>query len=152
MNGPMKRLSRIHLGKLLACAFLFATAACSKPVELSISTVGNTMTYDTAALSVHSGQTVHLTLHNKASDATMSHNWVLVKPGTQDSVSAEAQKAGEAAGFIPMVADIIAHTPQIKPGQSGDVTFTAPDPGAYPYLCTNPGHSQSMKGTLTVTP
>jgi len=140
------------LRAVVATALAMSVAACSKPVELNISSVGNTMTYDTAALTVRSGQTVHLTLHNKASDATMSHNWVLVKPGTADSVAAEAQKAGEAAGFIPMVADIVAHTSQVKPGQSGDVTFTAPDPGAYPYLCTNPGHAQSMKGMLTVTP
>jgi azurin len=126
--------------------------ACSKPVELRIGTVGNTMVYSTSALSVRSGQTVHLTLTNSATDATMSHNWVLAKPGTQDAVAAEAQKAGEAAGFIPLVADVLAHTPQVKPGQTGEVTFTAPDPGNYPYLCTNPGHAQSMKGVLTVTP
>jgi azurin len=127
-------------------------AACSKPVELTLGTVGNTMTYDTPHLTVRSGQTVHLTLKNKATDATMSHNWVLAKPGTEASVAEEGQKAGEAAGFLPMVADVLAHTSQVKPGQTGDVTFTAPDPGSYPYLCTNPGHSQTMKGTLTVTP
>jgi azurin len=126
-------------------------SACGKPVDINIATVGNTMVYTTSALTVHAGQTVHLTLKNQATDATMSHNWVLVKPGTEASVAAEAQKAGEAGGFIPLVADVIAHTPQVKPGQTGDVTFTAPDPGAYPYLCTNPGHAQSMKGVLTVT-
>ena len=133
-------------------AIAILLSACSKPVEISLGTVGNTMVYTTSTLTVRSGQTVHLTLKNQATDATMSHNWVLAKPGTQDSVAAEAQKVGEAAGFIPLVADVLAHTPQVKPGQSGDVTFTAPEPGAYPYLCTNPGHSQSMKGVLTVTP
>jgi azurin len=144
LRGPLAALALLSLGVV--------ASACSKPVELSIATVGNTMAYDTTSLTVPSGKTVHLTLHNKATDATMSHNWVLVKPGTAASVSAEGLKAGESAGFLPMVADILAHTPQVKPGQSGDVTFTAPEPGAYPYLCTNPGHSQTMKGTLTVTP
>ncbi len=133
-------------------AIAILLSACTKPVEISLGTVGNTMVYSTPTLTVRSGQTVHLTLKNQATDATMSHNWVLAKPGTQDSVAAEAQKVGEAAGFIPLVADVLAHTPQVKPGQSGDVTFTAPEPGAYPYLCTNPGHAQSMKGVLTVTP
>ena len=131
-------------------AFVFL-AACSKPVELSIGTVGNTMTYDEAQLTVPSGQTVHLVLQNKATDASMSHNWVLAKPGTEASVAAEGQKAGESAGFLPLVADVLAHTGQVKPGQTGEVTFTAPAPGSYPYLCTNPGHSQTMKGTLLVT-
>lgn len=136
----------------MAAAAVLLTAACNKPVDLTIGTVGNTMSYDTAKLTVRAGQTVHLTLKNQATDATMSHNWVLTKPGTQDAVAAEAQKAGEAAGFIPLVADVLAHTPQVKPGQTGEVSFTAPEPGSYPYLCTNPGHAQSMKGVLTVTP
>jgi azurin len=127
-------------------------AACGKPAEITVSSVGNTMAYNTTTLTVRSGQTVHLTLKNQATDASMSHNWVLVKPGTQDEVAAEGQKAGESAGFLPLVADVLAHTPQIKPGQTGDVTFTAPEPGSYPYLCTNPGHAQTMKGVLTVTP
>jgi azurin len=127
-------------------------AACSKPVEISIATLGNKMAYDTTQLTVRSGQTVHLTLRNAATDAAMSHNWVLAKPGTEASVAEEGQKAGESVGFLPMIADVIAHTAQVKPGQSGDVTFTAPEPGNYPYLCTNPGHAQTMKGTLRVTP
>jgi uncharacterized cupredoxin-like copper-binding protein len=137
---------------VVALTIGMAALGCSKPVELSLTTVGNTMAYSTSTLTVRAGQTVHLLLKNQATDATMSHNWVLAKPGTQDSVAAEAQKVGEAAGFIPLVADVLAHTPQVKPGQTGEVTFTAPDPGAYPYLCTNPGHAQSMKGILTVTP
>jgi azurin len=141
-----------HRGVFGVVAIGVALFACSKPAELSVSTVGNTMVYSTATLTVRSGQTVHLTLKNQATDATMSHNWVLAKPGTQDSVAAEAQKVGEAAGFIPLVADVLAHTSQVKPGQTGEVTFSAPEPGAYPYLCTNPGHAQSMKGVLTVTP
>jgi azurin len=155
LTSPDMIRSLFLRGPLAAVAFLslgVVASACSKPVELTIGTVGNTMSYDTANLTVPSGKTVHLTLQNKATDATMSHNWVLVKPGTAASVAEEGLKAGESAGFLPMVADVLAHTPQVKPGQSGDVTFTAPDPGAYPYLCTNPGHAQTMKGTLTVTP
>jgi azurin len=138
--------------RAVLCAVALFLSACSKPAELSLGTVGNTMVYSTPTLTVRPGQTVHLTLKNQATDATMSHNWVLVKPGTQDSVAAEGQKAGEGAGFLPLVADVLAHTPQVKPGQTGQVTFTAPEPGSYPYLCTNPGHAQTMKGVLKVTP
>jgi azurin len=148
----MKRAVLLGFAAVAGAAWMMSVSACSKPVEISLSTVGNTMAYSTSALTVHAGQTVHLTLKNAATDPTMSHNWALVRPGTQASVEAEAQKAGEAAGFIPLVADVLAHTPQVKPGQTGDVTFPAPPPGTYPYLCTNPGHAQSMKGVLTVTP
>jgi uncharacterized cupredoxin-like copper-binding protein len=48
--------------------------------------------------------------------------------------------------------DALAHTPMAKPGESAEVTFNAPDPGTYPYICTVPGHYMMMKGVLTVTP
>jgi azurin len=34
---------------------------------------------------------------------------------------------------------------------TADVTFTAPAKGTYPYICTFPGHYQTMKGVMTVT-
>ena len=39
-----------------------------------------------------------------------------------------------------------------EPGGAEEVTFDAPPPGQYPYICTDPGHYLVMKGTLTVTP
>jgi nitrite reductase (NO-forming) len=39
----------------------------------------------------------------------------------------------------------------LKPGQSGEVTFTAGAPGTYYYICTVPGHSiQGMQGKFIV--
>jgi len=39
----------------------------------------------------------------------------------------------------------------LKPGEFGEVTFTADTPGAYYYICTVPGHSiQGMQGKFTV--
>ena len=130
---------------------LLGTPACSKPAELSIGTVGDTMAYDATSFTVKAGQKVHLTLKNNATMPSMPHNWVLVKPSSEASVAAAAQTAGEAKGFVPLVGDVLAHTEQTKPGQSSDVTFTAPEAGNYPFLCTNPGHAATMKGTLIVT-
>ena len=46
---------------------------------------------------------------------------------------------------------IAAATNPLKPGESGDVTFTAGAPGTYYYICTVPGHSfQGMQGTFIV--
>jgi azurin len=85
--------------------------------------------------------------------ATLPHNWVLVKPGTEASVAAGGLKYGEPAGYINMSdRDMIEHTPLAKPGETSELTFTAPAPGAYPYICTVPGHYMLMKGVLTVTP
>ena len=40
-------------------AIAILLSACSKPVEISLGTVGNTMVYSTSTLTVRSGQTVH---------------------------------------------------------------------------------------------
>jgi azurin len=131
-------------------------SAAPKPaqhVELQLESVANTMTFDKKTLSVPSGAEVHLVLKNNATMATLPHNWVLVKPDTEASVAAAGLKLGEPAGYIDVRdKDVLVHTPLAKPGESTEVTFTAPDPGSYPYICTVPGHYMMMKGVLTVTP
>jgi azurin len=96
---------------------------------------------------------VHLVLKNNATMATLPHNWALVKSGTEASVAAAGLKLGDKAGYIDVSDhDMLVHTPLAKPGESSDVTFTAPEPGKYPYICTVPGHYMMMKGVLTITP
>jgi len=133
-----------------------ASAAPVKPVphvELALQSVANTMAYDKTALTVPTGAEVHLVLKNNSTMATLPHNWVLVKPGTEASVAAGALKYGERAGYINMTDnDMIEHTPLAKPGETTELTFTAPAAGTYPYICTVPGHYMLMKGVLTVTP
>jgi azurin len=122
-------------------------------VELQLATVANTMTFDKNALSVPAGAEVHLVLKNNASMATLPHNWVLVKPGTEAKVAAAGLPLGDKAGYIDVSDhDMLVHTPLAKPGETSEVTFTAPDPGTYPYICSVPGHYMMMKGVLTVTP
>jgi azurin len=121
-------------------------------VELQIASVANSMTFDKAALTVPTGAEVHLVLKNNATVATMPHNWVLVKPGTEASVALAGVKLDQAGYVDVRDHDMLAHTTQAKPGESIDVTFTAPEVGTYPYICTTPGHYMSMKGVLTVTP
>ncbi len=141
-------------------SFLYAAAAsvllvaCGKgTAELNIASVGDTMTYDTAAMTVKAGQKVHLTLTNHATSQAMKHNWVLVKPGKEDEVAQAGMTAGEAAGYVNASdPNIIAHTPLSTPGGQVEVQFTAPAAGTYPYICTFPGHYKTMHGTLTVTP
>jgi azurin len=122
-------------------------------VELQLASVANTMAYDKTALSVPTGAEVHLTLKNNATMSTLPHNWVLVKPGTEAAVAAAGLKMGETAGYIDVRdKDILVNSPFAKPGETAELTFTAPEPGKYPYICTVPGHYLMMKGVLTVTP
>lgn len=123
-------------------------------IELEIASVANTMTFDKTKMSVPAGAEVHLTIKNNATMATLPHNWALVKPGTEASVAAAGLKMGEPAGYFDVRdKDALAHSPMAKPGETAEVTFTAPsEPGDYPYICTFPGHYMMMKGVLTVTP
>jgi azurin len=130
-----------------------ASAVPAPHVEVQLASVANTMAFDKTKLSVPTGSEVHLTLKNNATMATLPHNWALVKPGTEASVAAGGLKLGEPAGYIDVRdKNMLVHTPLAKPGETVEVTFTAPDPGSYPYICTVPGHYMMMKGVLTVTP
>jgi len=122
-------------------------------VELRLACVANTMAYDKTRLTVPTGSTVHLTLQNGANAVGAPHNWVLVKPGTEASVASAGLKFGEAASYVDARdTNVLAHTSMAKPGETTEVTFIAPAPGDYPYICTFPGHYLMMKGLLTVTP
>ncbi len=129
------------------------SAAPAPHVEIQLASVANTMAFDKTKLSVPAGAEVHLTLKNNATMATLPHNWVLVKPGTEASVAASGLKLGEPAGYIDVRdKNMLVHTPLSKPGETVEVTFTAPEAGSYPYICSFPGHYMMMKGVLTVTP
>jgi azurin len=120
-------------------------------VELEIGAVASTMTFSKASLTVPAGSEVHLVLTD-TKPGTLMHNWVLVKPGTEAAVAAAGLSAGPAGNFITPGPDVLAFTPLAKPGGTSEVTFQAPPPGSYPYICSFPGHYLLMKGTLVVIP
>ena len=83
-------------------AVAFSLSACGKgTAELNIASVGETMAYDQTALTVKSGQKVHLVLSNRATSPAMKHNWVLVQPGKEADVATAGMAAGEGAGYVP---------------------------------------------------
>lgn len=131
-----------------------ATSAApeAKKVELDIASVGDTMFFDKKTLTVPSGAQVHLTLKNNGKLPVMQHNWVLVKKGSEAKVALAGLEKAPDAGYVVPSDDVLAYTPLAPPQKTVDVTFTAPAPGDYPYICTFPGHYVVMKGVLTVTP
>ncbi|WP_394848687.1 plastocyanin/azurin family copper-binding protein [Pendulispora brunnea] len=138
---------------LAGIVLALTASACGKSThEQNIASVGDTMAYDLQGFTVKTGTQVHLVLKNNGTTPAMTHNWVLVKPGTEAAVATAGMEAGQAAGYVRANdGNIIAHTPLSAPGSTVEVTFTAPAPGMYPYICTYPGHYQTMKGTMQVT-
>lgn len=120
-------------------------------------TSGDDMKYSLTAITAKPGESLKIVLKSTGTipKMAMAHNFVLLKSTAKPDAFATAAMSAQATGYIPaqLKSDILAQTPSMAgPGETVEVTFTAPKaPGAYPYLCTFPGHFQSgMKGTLTV--
>jgi len=86
----------------------------------------------------------------------MSHNWVLLEPGTN---AARLVQTGEVHPETDYIAPeqgrhVIAKTKLLGPGESDRITFTTPYIASpYEYICTFPEHyARGMKGTMTVAP
>jgi|GEM_PF-1739772 len=95
----------------------------------------NSITSPGPTLTLHSGDTVKVTLQNAG---TMTHNWALV-----DSKSSTAN--------VLWNAQIASSSNPVIPGQSASVTFTVGNTGNYYYICQVDGHvALGMWGNVIV--
>lgn len=116
---------------------------------ITIGVKGDSLQFDTNQISVESGEEITITLAN--SSGVNTHNLVIVQDGTKDAVAANGTAAGPANNWvIPGDARVIANTVLLGPVDSGEVTFTAPAPGTYQFVCTFPGHNFTMFGDFIV--
>lgn len=157
------------LKSLIGIIALFILAGCGgeKPAA-STETVGadgvrtiqvtgnDAMKFNITEITATAGEPLRLTLTNigKMPKQGMAHNWVLLKPIAESEIN----KIGMAAAtrgpeYLPEdQSQILVHTRMLGPGESDTIEFNAPtDPGAYPFICTFPGHYAIMRGTLKVT-
>ncbi|MEZ0386668.1 MAG: plastocyanin/azurin family copper-binding protein [Verrucomicrobium sp.] len=116
----------------------------------------NPMSFDHTTFSVKAGKPVKLTFNNDSA-TPLQHNLVIGKPGSKEKLMAAANgmmtdmAKWMAAGFIPDVPEVLAHTKLLNPKESQTIEFTAPEEkGECPYLCTFPGHAMIMQGTMKV--
>ena len=124
-----------------------------KKVEIS----GNDqMKFDVTAIEAKPGQKVTVILKNIGTmpKVSMGHNFVLLRPEVDPAKFVESSQMHMAQEFIApeLKSQVIAHTKLLGPGETDTVSFAAPrKPGAYPYICSFPGHfAIGMKGVLTV--
>ncbi len=178
-TGPL-RLSFVGVGVVLALGLLAIIATASQsgasvPVseptqaapanesattsgesvllEIDTATEATDFTYVQETLGAPAGSTITLTLNNRTNpDDEVGHNWVLVRPGQEESVLANGIAAGDDNDWLDVDdPGIIAHTRLIEGGESDTITFDAPPPGTYTYLCTFPEHDAGgMRGTLII--
>jgi len=119
---------------------------------IRVGTVPERMQYDVTELTVKPGKKVKLTFANPD---FMPHNILLVKPGTDNDISLKAMALGAggfAVSYVPDSPDILWSSKLVDHGQEQVIEFTAPtEEGAYPYICSFPGHHLLMRGTMYVT-
>lgn len=119
------------------------------PITLDVGVAGETLAFDTHSISATSGAEVTISVTNPSSNNT--HNLVIVQAGTKDAVATDGTAAGPANAWVsPGDSRVIAHTKLLTPGVDGAVTFTAPAPGTYQFVCTFPGHNFTMFGDFVV--
>ncbi|MBL7471908.1 azurin [Robertkochia sediminum] len=129
-------------------------APASDKAEDGIVITGNDMMqYNTKEIRVKAGTTVTLTLKHigKLDKQVMGHNWVLLKQGADLIGFASQASSAQESDYIPEgTEDVIAHTKMLGGGQTDTITFEAPAPGTYQFLCSFPGHFAQMQGTFIV--
>ena len=129
------------------------SSRAARTVEL---TGGDNMKFDVTSIQAKPGERLHVVLKSTgtAPKAAMAHNFVLLKADASPLEFNSAAMNARETDFIPpdMKDKIIANTALAGPGETVDVTFTAPTkPGTYTYLCSFPGHFMvGMKGELVV--
>jgi azurin len=144
------------IGLFLASSVLvvqLAAQAGPRTVEL---TAADDMKYDKTTIEAKPGEQLHIKLTPKGTmpKIAMSHNWVLLKLGTDAAAFVNAGMSARATDFIApdKKSQVIASTPLAGNGETVETTFKVPTvPGSYTYLCTFTGHfAGGMKGTLVV--
>ena len=108
--------------------------------------------YDLVRFQVKPGEKVKLVFSN---DDDMGHNLLIATPGSREEVvnaALQLAEKGPQMDYIPPIPQVLWSIPVIYAGESKSLEFTAPkEPGAYPYVCTYPGHGFLMYGVMYVS-
>lgn len=129
---------------------LFARPSAADTLELAINAVPG-MKFDRVRFQVKPETPVKMVFTNTDQQDDMDHNLVVTRPGARERVVVAAMQATPAEQYVPKSEEVLVFTPLLKQGGSYVLRFTAPsEPGAYPYVCTFPGHGYVMYGVMYV--
>ena len=86
----------------------------------------------------------------------LQHNLVICAPGSLKTVGHAVDQfvtdpRARERDWSPDLPEVLHATPMADPHGEVVLRFVTPEePGAYPFLCTVPGHWRIMKGTMVV--
>jgi azurin len=144
--------------KKFAIAIITSTLILNAAAEVAkIEVTGNDqMQYNIKLFEVTAGQKVVLSFKHigQLPALAMGHNLVILKAGTAVPTFATKCAPAKDTGYIPQdeesKKEMVAHTKMLGGGESDEITFTAPAPGDYPFICSFPGHFAIMQGVMKV--
>jgi azurin len=147
------RIRTLLLGAALVALPALAGAQPARTIEIKGT---DDMKFSVTSISAKPGERIRIVLATVGNmpKLVMAHNWVLLKKEADQQAFVNASALARDTGFIAPAqkGSVLASTALAGAGEKVEVTFTAPKvSGAYPYVCTFPGHfAAGMKGTLTV--
>ena len=142
--------------KLLSYLIISTVATSTHAAQKVFITGNDTMQFDKREFTVKSGEKVELEFKNigKLPKIAMGHNLVILKQGISSlKFGQKVMSLGASAtNVLPKgsMEDVIAATKLLGPGESETISFTAPEPGDYQFVCSFPGHFAMMRGIMMV--
>jgi len=129
-------------------------AAPAGPRVIEIS-ANDQMKFSVTSIEAKAGEELKVIFTNAGTlpKEAMGHNWVLLKADADPAAFAAAAMTAKDSDYVPAsLADkVIAKTELLGPRKTAEVTFKAPAPGTYTFICSFPAHFMvGMKGTLVV--
>lgn len=117
---------------------------------IEVKSEGADLSYDVTRINAKAGSELTIKYINSSD---MPHNIVLVKSESDINPVGVAALQASKTDYVPegMKDRMFAWTKLARPGETVFVTFTVPDPGSYPYICTYAGHFTMMQGRLIST-
>ena len=96
------------------------------------------MKFDKKIIKVNSSEKVTLTLNHtgRFPVSSMGHNFVLLKKGVDVNNYALKAAGARNSEYIPDGDNELAYTKMLGGGESDTITFDAPEPGTYIFICS----------------
>jgi azurin len=146
-------LSFVVVLNVPASAAPSASKAAARVIQIQ---TGDSMKFDPAAITAAPGESITVVIKHvgRMPKAAMGHNFVLLKKASEAKSIVDTCSSARDTEFIAAAVkpQLLAYTRLVGPGETAEVTFTAPaQRGDYLFICTFPGHfAMGMKGILTV--
>jgi azurin len=110
------------------------------------------MRFNKEVFKIHARKKIKLIFKNTStpSGAAMTHNVVVLRPGTDIADFADLARNAQKEQYIPsaVASLVIANTRLIGGGESDEIEFTIDQPGVYDFICSYPGHWGTMQGKI----